>query len=228
MKKRLIFLIQFGFIILFLGGCSTQFIYQHPVAKPLESPGIVLAYKMIEDQRVDREIDKIYENKQPLQDIAKVMEEEIKSTGIIEKVLLIPEDQIDNENFLKENNVSLLATPILKDFKWWVPNYDTKLAIISVVSFCTIGVGGLVYGCFPTDVNGDTVLKMSVKDLKLGILLIDKEYAGHFTERKIILNSDTLTTRATVAGKSLEAIMAEFKTDLTEAVKLRHVKKPAR
>ena len=224
MKKRLIVLLQVGFVSLFLGGCATQFIYQSPVAKPLESPGIVLAYKMIEDRRPYRAIDEIYENKQPLQDIVKVMEEEIRSTGLIEKVLLIPEDQIDNVTFLKENNVSLLTTPILKDFRWWVPHYNAKTTAFLIAGSC-VGVGALIYGFFPTDVNGDTVLKISVTDLKSGDLLVDKEYVGHFTERKILFNCDTPTTKATVAGKSLEAAMAEFKKDLIEAVRIRNAKK---
>jgi len=227
MKKRLMFLIQFGVVIIFLGGCSTQFIYKHPVAKPPESPGIVLAYKMIEDQRADQTIDKIYESKQPIQDIAKVIEEEIKSTGLFAKVLLIPEDLVNSETFLKENNVALLTTPILKDFKWLVPNYDIKIGVIAPVVFCCGVIGGVIYGFFPTDVSGDTVLKISVTDLKSTDLLIDKEYVGHFAEREILFNCDTPTTKATVAGKSLEAAMAEFKADLVAAVKSRNSKKPA-
>ena len=131
------------------------------------------------------------------------MEEEIRSTGLFEKVVLIPEDQAGNETYLKEQNVTLLMGLSLKQFKWEVPNYGAKSAGAFAAGFAGGLVGGVIYGSIRTDVYGDTVLKINLSDLNSGKTLIDKEYTGHCAERRALLECDTPKTKATVAGTSL-------------------------
>lgn len=223
MRKLNIF-IQFGLVLALLTGCSTKFIYKSPEVKQPEPTGIAFAYTKLEDRRDDRKIDEVYENKNPLQDIVKIIEEEVRSTGLFERVLLIPEDQLGNDAYLKEKNVEFLMTSFLKEFKWTVPHYDAKLGVAFVVGFLGGLVGGLIYGSFPTDVYGDTVLNINLKDISSGKLLIDKEYVGHCTERRALLSCDSAKTKATVAGISLKMVIEEFKVDLIEAVKSKTIK----
>lgn len=217
--RKLSVLIRFGLVLGLLTGCSTKFIYQSPEMKPPESTGITFAYAKVEDERDDREIDAVYENEDPLQDIVRIIEEEVRSTGLFERVLLIPEDQIDNDAYLKENNVEFLMTSFLRKFKWTVPDYEEKLSFAFVAGFLGGIVGGVIYGCIPTDVYGDTVLDIAVKDMNSGGWLIDKEYVGHCNERKILFACDSPGTKATVGGIALKMVMEEFKADLAEAVR---------
>lgn len=223
MRKLNIF-IQFGLVVVLLAGCTTKFIYESPEVKQPEPTGIAFAYTKVEDGRDDRKIDHIYENKNPLQDIVKIIEVEVRSTGLFEKVLLIPEDKMDNDAYLKENDVEFLMRPFLKEFKWTVPNYDAKVGGAFVAGLFGGLIGGIIYGSFRTDVYGDTVLKIQLIDIGSGKLLIDKEYVGHWTERKAILSCDSAETKATVAGDSLKVVMEEFKVDLVEAVESRAIK----
>jgi hypothetical protein len=204
--------------MLLLAGCSTKFIYPTPEAKSADSKGLILAYKAVEDQRSDRKIDEIYENKNPLGDIDKVIEEEIRSTGLFEKVVLIPGNQGDDAAYLRENNIGLLMTPSLKELKWQVPNYDAKMAGAFAVSILTGLVGGFIYGSIPTDVYGDTTMKVVLKDLNTGETLVEKDYTGHCSERKAMISCDSPKTKATAVGNSLKIIMDQFKGDLIEAV----------
>jgi hypothetical protein len=223
MRKLNIF-IQIGLVVAFLTGCSTKFIYKSPEIKPPELTGIAFVYAKVEDRREDRKIDEVYENKEPLQDIIRIIEEEVKSTGLFERVLLISEDKMNNDAYLKENNIAFLMTSFLKEFRWTVPNYDTKVGIIFATTLFGGVMGGLIYGSFFTDVYGDTVLNVTMKDISSGRLLIDKEYVGHCTERKAILSCDSPEMKATVAGSSLKMVMEEFKADLIEAVKSKTIK----
>lgn len=212
-------LIQIGLAIALLTGCTTKFIYQSPEVKPPESTGIVFAYTKVEDQRENRKIDTEYENKNPLQDITKIIEEEVKSTGIFERVLLVQEDELNKDANLK---VGFLMKSSLKEFKWTVPNYEVKVAVAFVAGIAGGLIGGIIYGAIPTDVYGDTVLKVQLTNISSGKLLIDKEYVGHCIDKKAILICDTCETKATIAGNSLKMVMEEFKKDLVKAVESRN------
>lgn len=185
--------------------------------------GITFAYAKVEDRRENRKIDDIYENNNPLQAIVKIVGEEVRSTGLFEKVLLIPEEQRDKDAYLKENNVEFLMSAFLKEFKWTVPNYGLKVG----VAFAAIllgGIPGVAFGCVRTDVYGDTVMNITVKDMSSGRLIIDKEYVGHYNERQMLFTCDNPSTKATVGGTSLKTVMEEFKADFTEAVRSKAVK----
>lgn len=223
--RKLNVLILFGLTLALFAGCSTKirFVYPSPEIKPPDPTRIIFAYAKVEDRRENRKIDDVYENNNPLQAIVKIIEEEVRSTGVFEKVLLVPEDQRDKDAYLKENNVEFLMSTSLKEFKWTVPNYGLKVGLVFATTLLG-GIPGVAIGLVRTDVYGDTVMNITVKELSSGRLLIDKEYVGHYNERKMLFTCDNPATKATVGGTSLKTVMEEFKADLTEAVRLKAAK----
>lgn len=98
------------------------------------------------------------------------------------------------------------------------PQLRRKVSRCFAASFLTGGVGGLIYGSIRTDVYGDIKLTINVIDIGSDKSIIEKEYVGHYTERKAMMNSDSAKTRATMVGNSLKMVMDEFKEDLTKAL----------
>jgi hypothetical protein len=222
MKKALRLSIVFAGIGLLLLGCApTKFIYNTPgITRPsLDGTGLVLAMKTTEDQRTDRGIDESYENKKPLEDIECIIEQEIKSTGLFEKVIHVSDEQANGEAFLLESNITQLMSSQLKELRWEVPSYETKTAIAFIAGLLGGLVGGAIYGSVPTDVYGDSRIFVNLKDARSGTILIAKEYSARCTERRALFTCDTPKTKATVAGNSLKTIMEEFKADLVQAIK---------
>jgi len=217
--KRLKILIQLGLILVFAFGCGpAKFVYKSPEIESPKGSGLVLAYRNVEDQREDRKIDEAYKSKNPVKDVERIIEEEIRSTGLFEKVFLVSEEQLNDQSYLKENNVRFLMGSVLKELKWEVPKYGAKVTGAMAATFLTGLIGGLIYGSINTDVNGNIILKVSVTDVSTGKLYIDKEYVGRCTERKAMLSCDTPETKATVVGNSLKSAMDQFKSDLIEVV----------
>jgi hypothetical protein len=218
MKKIIKFILLILTSCVLLVGCAgkSKFIYEYPEAKPNDSSKIVLGYSPLRDERVDQSIDEAFENKRPVGDINTVIEKELMSTGLFSNVVLIPSDRLHDGTYLKENRINHLLTGQLKEFRWEVPGYKEKTDAIYIMGFLFGGIGAVLYGCTPTDVNGMSTLKITVVDLDTNRPVIDKEYRGQWTERKTLLACDSGTAKATVGGNSLKNLMDQFKKDLGE------------
>ena len=207
--------------LIIAGSCATttQFVYEHPEIPPLGSGGVIVGLFSIGDQREDsKEIDKVYGDF-PVGSLNKIIEEEIKSTGLFEQVLMVPEEMLDDQEYLNQTGAEFIMRTGLLEMKWEVPDYKAKMSKITAASLLGGLVGGLIYGGSSTEVWGDTKLNFILTDVKIGNSVLNKDYEGHYVEEMKLLKCDTPSTKAHVVGKSLKIAMEECKKDLIEIFK---------
>lgn len=193
-------------------GCAATkmpFSYQYPDAKQAQSPGLVLLFSGVVDQRSDRDIDKIYEA-DPIKEISRILREELLSMGLFSNIILAsegtPTSQVENATFVIEPKLDVL--------KWEVPDYDSKKFWAFTTSLLTGGLGGTIYGMSDTDVYGHSRMRIKLSSMKTGETVVDKDYLGVAKEVMIKFKCDTPETKSTMVGKSLKNLMEKFKSDL--------------
>ena len=207
--------IAFGIMLmtLLVSGCSTPFIYDHPSAfTNINDSQETAALASVKDDRSSRVIDKIYEEN-PIRDVDLILKEELMSTGLFKEVFSVGHGDSNGSV-----NADLLVVPTLLHMNWKVPNYEQICSTAFFVGFFTGLVGGAIYGCTGADVHGDTILHIKTIDSETGEILIDKKYSGHCKFEKTKFTCDTLTTKATSVGESLEAAIEMFKADLIKSL----------
>lgn len=210
MVKKILSVILFSFLV---SGCSTKFVYDHPPAcNDVKDYQAIAALASVQDERTQRVIDRIYEEN-PIQDIDIIFKEELMSTGLFTHVI-----PFENRDSTKDIEADIIVFPNLLHMDWEVPNYDQICTTAFVLGLFTGIVGGTIYGCTDTDVYGDTTLHIKTIDSKTGEILIDQEYAGHCESEKLKFTCDSLDTKATSVGDSLEAAIDKFKADLIETL----------
>lgn len=200
--------------VFFISGCATtsQFVYNHPTDFPeAKQENLVAAVVPIIDLRKgDKEIDKIYSDS-PLVNIQKIIQEELRSTGLFKKVISISKAD-------EENGADIMVEPSLAKLEWVVPNYDELVGKAFAVSVLTGGIGGAIYGSTDVDVYGNTSLHVKVMEISNGKVLLEKTYDGHCEEKMIKFKCDTPETKAKMIGTSLKQSIEAMKTDLKEAI----------
>jgi hypothetical protein len=205
-SKFISVLILIMVVIIIAGSCATttQFVYEHPEIPPQSSRGKIVGFFSIDDQREDsKEIDKVYGDF-PVGALNQIIEEEIKSTGLFEQVLIIPEEMLDDKEYLNQTGADFFVRTGLLEMKWEVPDYETKISKITAASFLGGLAGGLIYGSSNTEVWANTKLNFILTDVKSGKHVLNKDYEGHYVEEMKLLECDTPSTKAYVVGKSLK------------------------
>jgi hypothetical protein len=208
-------------VLIIVGSCATttQFVYEHPEIPPHSSQGTIVGLFSIDDQREDlKEIDNIY-GEFPEESLNQIIEEELKSTGLFEQVLIIPEEMSDDNEYLNQTGVDIIVQTGLLEMKWEVPDYEDKLTKISAASFLGGLLGGMIYGSTTTEVWGDTKINFDLKDIESGEIVLEKDYEAHYVEEMALLECDTKKTKAYIVGKSLKMAIEEHKKDLFEIFK---------
>lgn len=199
MKDVILAIIFFGFVALLFTGCATTipFQYQHPESTQSGYTDMSIAYSYVNDQRAEKDTDKIFESC-PVEDLNKTIGEEIRSTGLFRKVISIPPDKMDDEKYLQNQDIDFVMNSSLKEMKWEIPDYDKIQTTIFIVSFLTGGIGGVIYGSTDSDIYGDMKQRITLIEQNSGKILLDKEYTGHIEERKTKFKCDTLKTKAEI------------------------------
>jgi len=200
-------------------GCASKsvFVYDRPEMKATAAPGRVLLCRETADVRTDRDLDSVYE-KETIVEVRTIIEEEMMSTGLFEKVVWTAAGRESQESVKPAGNQLVLDTS-LNDLKWEVPGYESILAISFVTTFATGAIGGLIYGFTDADVNGMSRLTARLVDPSSGKTLLDKQYTGKHATSKVKFSCDTPDTKAEVAGKALKHAMEQLKVDLHSALR---------
>lgn len=97
---------------------------------------------------------------------------------------------------------------------WEVPNYDRILGTVFLVSLCTGGVGGVVYGVTETDVFGHATVHFTLTDMSSSSVLLDRDYLGKYSVRKAKLSCDTPDSYREVAAGAFKSVMDQFEADV--------------
>jgi len=214
LKKGLIFCS----LILFLNGCATTtpFIYDYPqTAKPVVTElKIVITYPK-DEREPNKEVDKMW-SKNPVEDIGKVIEDEIQSTGLFRETVLIKKGEDEK---IALNDVQMVLKTSLKELAWEIPNLKEQENKTLVISILTGGIGGLVYGSCSTDFYGKAKLRVVLEDRETKKVLLDKEYFSRAEEKMARLKTDSAEERAKIIGKAVKQIVDQLKADLEQIVK---------
>jgi len=207
-------------LILFLSGCAsptaTTLPYEYPKLKLSPSGGSGIAIVYPEDKRTPNEdIDKIWLD-DPIKEVEKVIQEEIKSTGLFKEVLPVIKEEIS------ESGARMVLYTSVIELAWDVPDQAESKGNTSVSfglgggSGGIGGFGGLIFGGgdSSTDLYGKTKIKVRLVDRDTGQNIIDKEY--HFRSRKTMTRSktDLYGESAKIIGKALKEVMGQLKDDL--------------
>ena len=207
-------------LILFLSGCaSTSTItlpYEYPKEKLSASAGSSIAIVYPEDKRTPNEdIDKIWLD-DPIKEIDKVVQEEIKSTGLFKEVLPVNKAEI-----YKSGARMVLYTSVM-ELKWDIPDQaesggDTSVSFgLGGGSGGSGGFGSILFGSGngSTDLYGKAKIKVALVDQDTGQNLLDKEYYSRARKEMSRSNADKYGERAKVIGKALKDVMGQLKVDL--------------
>ena len=213
-KVRRVFLLFCAAVL--LGGCAakSQFLYDLPqVSQDMPKGSVVALVSTVDDKRSgDKEIDRIYDC-EPLENVQKIIVEEMKSTGIFKNVIGVPKGG-QPEQIVSESDADILISPAVIKMDWEVPGYKEMLGKVFAVSILTGGIGGAIYGSTETEVLGETTVHVTLKNIKSGEVLLDKSYSGRYEEKMIRFRCDTPSTKARMVSKSLKAAIDFLKEDL--------------
>ena len=207
-------------LTLFVVGCATksEFLYDHPNITENSPSGLVAACEKLQDKRQKPcKLDKIY-YADPIEEIGKIIQQEIVSTGLFVQVIQLSEGDTKVSEGGLHGDADLLVSAKLREMNWIVPNYAAMLGKTFGVSVLTGGIGGLIYGSTETDVYGDAKISIKVVDLQFNRTLLDKDYVGHAEEKMKKLACDTPSAKARMVGEAIKGIMQQFKEDLSRAV----------
>ena len=218
MSKKVFSLVLICVVMSMSLGCAEKsvFLYDRPEMKAGPASGRILLCRETTDARVDREIDNAYE-KETIPEVRNVIEQEMLSTGLFEKVVWTTNGQMSEKN-LKSGSWLALDTS-LDELKMEVPDRATIQALAFVISMATGGLGGVIYGLTPTDVDGTSKFTARLVALSSGKTLLDKKYRGKHTMSKTKFTCDSPGTQAEVAGKALKQAMEQFKADVSNSVR---------
>ena len=205
-------------LILFVSGCAsptaTTLPYEYPKEKLYTYAGSSIAIVNPEDKRTPNEnIDKIWLD-DPIKEVEKVIQEEIKSTGLFKEVLPVTKEEIN-----KSGARMVLYTSIM-ELKWEVSDQsesgvDTSVSVgLFGGSGGSGGFGSVLFGSGSTDLYGKAKIKVSLVDQDTGQTPLDKEYHSRVRKEKSWQKTDKYGKRAKVIGRALKEVMAQLKTDL--------------
>lgn len=204
-------------------GCSApaKFIYQYPETHLPRSAGFVLALANIDDQRTDRDVDRIYEQ-EPLIEVNNILSREIQSTGLFQQVVSISPDNVDNHEYLLNQHIDMVAKPTLTAMKLLPPGMGDILEKGHTLS---AGLGGIfvglpcgcLFGSIAADYRGYVGLKLRLVNLHSDTPFMDKEYSG-VARRKASEARCSTRIKASLVGESLRIAMTELKTDLKREI----------
>ena len=216
MKNKLNLASIMSVLILFLSGCAsptaTSLPYEYPRLKlsPSGSSGIAVVYP--EDKRTPNEsIDKIWSD-DPIKEIDKVIQEEIKSTGLFNEVLPVAKEEVN-----KSGSRMVLHTSVM-ELKWDTGqsesggNSSVSLGLFGG-SGGSGGFGGISFGSGggSTDLYGKAIIKVTLVDQDTGQNLLNKDYLSRVMKAGSRNKSED---KAKVIGKALKDVMDQLKVDL--------------
>ena len=207
------------FFFLSLCSCSTtSFVYDHPQASTSSSTNLKIAILTQKDERhPNEETDKIWSNN-PLDETAKIIEQEIKSCGLFQEVVLASKPD-EEKAIMERSDMRMLLRPTLRDLSWDIPNRQAQEKTALVVSILTGGIGGLIYGSGSTDLYGNAKLGVTLEDRETSKIILEKEYASRAEDTMARLKTDSYEERARIIGKAFKQIMEQFKADLHTVVR---------
>ncbi len=203
----------------FLSGCaSVPLQYEHPTSSKSSTTELRVALTYPVDQRPDKEaIDSVLQ-KNPVDDLSKIMVEEVESMGLFKEVVPIAKEMPIDKVPEVCRDADLVMDSCLKKLSWEVPDYEQKQAAAFVSGFAFGIVGGMIYGMTKTDVYGNANLRVTLVRQSTGETLIDKDYVVHIADNVAKINCDTPEMRSKMAGKAIKAVMEKLKADLANTV----------
>ncbi|NJD55320.1 MAG: hypothetical protein FIA94_02825 [Nitrospirae bacterium] len=223
-KSRISRQLLLCFMLFFASACATttSFQYEYPQDNKTAVTDfrITLTYPT-DERQANEEVDRMWAN-DPKEDINKILEKEILSTGLFKEIIILKEGA--EEKFGLENSLQWLALHSwIKELVWEIPNRSEQEAKMMAISILTGGLGGLAYGSGTTDLNGNARLRIVIKDGGTGENLLDKEYKSQSTETMTRFKTDSREERAKIIGKAVKQVMTEFKADLEKVVQARQI-----
>ena len=182
---------------LFLSGCAltplSTFKYEYPEERLLPSANSSIAIVYPEDKRrPDGENDIIWSD-DPVKEIEKVIQAEIKSTGLFREVFTVDKDEII------ESGVRVVLYTSVMLLAWDVP-FPLAAEDMRVTDV--------------TDLYGKVKIKVTLVDQDTGQNLIDKEYYSSVRKTMSYLRTDLYGPRQRVIWQALKEVMGQLKTDL--------------
>ncbi len=223
MRKQNFFVLSCLLCAIAVSGCTTPqpFYYQHSESKQARDSALPLQYRNITDERIDKEIDEIFENP-TIEEVNKVVQQELKNFGIFSQIILPPETFPMAKADSGSNETPFIFQGTLKDLKWEILNYDDLEATAFAVGLLTGAVGGIIYGSTDIDVYGHAVMHIRIENPNpvMGVptstrnFLIDKKYVARVKETMTKFVCDIPETKAKMAGKALGDLMKQFNADL--------------
>jgi hypothetical protein len=196
-------------LMLLVTSCATTtaFQYDHPQSKNqlISDKNIAVAYPK-DGRKADEQVDKLWKNN-PLDDIDKIVREEIGSTGLFKQIVAF-----DNEEDI--DNIRMVLNTTIKELAWEIPNQKEQERKALLISVFTGGIGGLAYGSGDTDFYGKAKIRIVLVDREANQDILDKEYYFRIAEKMARLKTDSADERARIIGKAFKHVMEQFKTDL--------------
>lgn len=152
-------------------------------------------------------------------------------TGTADKVLQIPEC-IDPVTVKELQGIGLFSTVTfctnsapkngyvlhsqLKELRWEVPNHDSMVTTVFVVSLFTGGIGGVIYGCTDTDVFGYADVHFRLENTHTSQTVLDRDFKATEKRRTTKLSCDTPATMREVSAGALRTVFNEFESELKQ------------
>ena len=200
-------------LLLFVSGCAstTKFQYEYPNEQLSAYATSRIATVYPEDKRkLNRDIDKIWSD-DPVEEIGKIIQAEIKSTGLFKEVLPVDKEEISESGarMVMYTSVMLLA--------WDVP-FPPEPGDSTSIAVGLFGGGGgfgaVSLGTEFTDLYGKVKIKITLVDQDADQDLIEKEYYSSIRKTMLYLRTDLRGERKMVIWKALKEVMDQLKDDL--------------
>jgi len=212
MRREITQLLTIGFILL-LSGCAstptTPFKYEYPEESLSPSANSSIVIVSPEDERWPNGENDIIWSDDPVEELGRVIQAEIKSTGLFREVLYIDKEDKDRINGSSARFVLYTSVMLLS---WDVPFPPERDDILPIMR-------GSPPSTRFTDLYGKVKIFVTLVDQDTGKNLIDYVYYSRARKTMPYYMTDLYGERKRVIGKALKQVMWQLKDDLEQLSK---------
>ena len=211
-------LIQGVLVVSTLAGCATQFVYPYPHGAPGRNTNRVIAVARIDDQRVDRDFDKVITTN-PLDELSAILKKELESTSLFDKVVVIPTTEAEMAQGRPETPLNFTMNSTLVEIRLDDSQCQSRWRTAGVIGMVTFGFGAIPFWFTDCETSGYVRLHIAVKGDSDEQLYIDKFYSGQTNQTVNHIVWSSGPTSPEVVAKSIKNVMTQLKADLAIAFK---------
>jgi hypothetical protein len=193
-------------------------VYPYPDGAPGRNTNRVIAVARIDDQRIDRDFDKVITTN-PLDELFAILKKELESTSLFDEVVVMPTTEAEMAQDRPETPINFTMNSTLVEIRLDDSQCQSNMRAAGLISIGTFGFGAIPFWFTDCDTSGYVRLHIVVKGVSDEQLYIDKFYSGQANQKVNQVLWFYGPNSHEVVAKSIKDVMTQLKADLAIAFK---------